>query len=155
MDMAPTLREARLTVVLLVEDEPGDAYLTTAAVHSVRADVQVQVVEDGVEALDYLHRRGDYADARRPDLVLLDLNLPRKDGRQVLAEVKSDPALASIPVVVMTTSSAARDIVEAYSLHANCYVTKPVDLARYQLVVGQTCEYWLGTVQLPPREDLR
>jgi len=145
--------EARSPVILLVEDEPGDAYLTTEALRDTEGDWSVEVVEDGVAAIDYLRRRGPYAQAPRPDLVILDLNLPRKDGRQVLAEVKGDPALASIPVVVMTTSSAARDIAETYALHANCFVTKPVDLAQYMAVVRTTCGFWLQTAQLPPTEE--
>ncbi|MBI5831501.1 MAG: response regulator [Armatimonadetes bacterium] len=145
--------ETRVTVILLVEDEPGDAYLTKEAVQGADAALRVDVVEDGVEALAYLHRLGCYQDAPRPALVILDLNLPRKDGREVLAEMKGDPDLASIPVVVMTTSSAQRDIAQAYALHANCYVTKPVELDQYMQAVRATCEFWLSTARLPVGED--
>ncbi len=140
--------DGRRLVILLVEDEPGDAFLTTEAVRAASPSAQVEVVEDGVEAMDYL-RRGD---APRPTLIFLDLNLPRKDGRQVLAEIKSDPALRAIPVVVMTTSSAQTDIAHAYDLHANAYVTKPVDLSSFMEVVRDTCEFWLATARTPAAE---
>jgi len=110
----------------------------------------VHLVEDGIDALAFLHREGAFCEAPRPDLIMLDLNLPRKDGRQVLAEIKNDPALATIPVVVLTTSSADEDILCSYSLHANCYVTKPVDLEQFMAVIRATQEFWLMIVKLPP-----
>lgn len=112
---------------------------------------RLKVVVDGVEAMTYLRREGEFADAPRPHLVLLDLNLPRKDGRQVLAEMKSDPDLRRIPVVVLTTSQADQDILRSYDLHANCYITKPVDLDRFISVVRSIEEYWCSVVTLPPR----
>ena len=138
-------------VILLVEDEPGDAYLTTEALKSAKIINHVHLVEDGVQAMAFLHREGPYADAPRPDLILLDLNLPRKDGRQVLAEIKHNPSLNSIPVVVLTTSSADEDVLQSYNLRANCYITKPVDLEQFMSVVKATQEFWLSIVKLPPR----
>jgi len=136
--------------ILLVEDEPGDAYLTMEALKAAKILNRVHLVEDGIDALAFLHREGAFCEAPRPDLIMLDLNLPRKDGRQVLAEIKNDPALATIPVVVLTTSSADEDILCSYSLHANCYVTKPVDLEQFMAVIRATQEFWLMIVKLPP-----
>jgi len=128
-------------VILLVEDEPGDAYLTTEALKSAKIINRVHLVEDGVDAMAFLRREPPHAAAPRPDLILLDLNLPRKDGRQVLAEIKSDPCLNSIPVVVLTTSNADEDVLQSYNLHANCYITKPVRpeqlLAHVRLLLGE------------------
>lgn len=135
--------------ILLVEDNPGDVRLTMEALKEGRILNEVRVVEDGVEALDFLHRAGKYADAPRPDLILLDLNLPKKDGREVLAEIKEDEALKKIPVVVLTTSAAERDILRAYHLHANCYITKPVDLEQFIRVVQLIEDFWLTIVKLP------
>lgn len=135
--------------ILLVEDEPGDAYLATEALKSAKILNRVHVVEDGVEAMAFLHREGCHSDAARPDLILLDLNLPRKDGRQVLAEIKGDTNLAAIPVVVLTTSSADEDVLRSYNLHANCFVTKPVDLEQFMEIVRKTQEFWLTVVRLP------
>ena len=135
--------------ILLVEDNPGDVRLTMEALKEGKILNEVRVVEDGVEALDFLHRVGKYADAPRPDLILLDLNLPRKDGREVLAEIKEDEALKKIPVVVLTTSAAERDILRAYNLHANCYITKPVDLDQFIAVVKGIEDFWLTIVKLP------
>ncbi|MCX6967629.1 MAG: response regulator [Verrucomicrobia bacterium] len=135
--------------ILLVEDEPGDAYLTSEALKSARIINRLHLVEDGVEALAFLHREGSYSDAPRPDLILLDLNLPRKDGRQVLAEIKNDPLLNSIPTVVLTTSSADEDVLQSYNLRANCYITKPVDLEQFMSVIKATQEFWLSIVKLP------
>ncbi len=135
--------------ILLVEDEPGDAYLTTEALKSAKILNRVHLVEDGVEAMAFLRREAPYANAPRPDLILLDLNLPRKDGRQVLAEIKSDPALGVIPVVVLTTSSADEDILQSYNLRANCYITKPVDLEQFMRVIKTMQEFWLTIVKLP------
>jgi len=138
-------------VILLVEDEPGDSYLTIEALKSAKIMNLVHLVEDGVEAMAFLRREAPYADAPRPDLILLDLNLPRKDGRQVLAEIKHNPSLNSIPVVVLTTSSADEDVLQSYNLRANCYITKPVDLEQFMTVIKATQEFWLSIVKLPPR----
>ena len=137
-------------VILLVEDEPGDAYLTTEALKSAKIINRVHLVEDGVDAMAFLRREPPHAAAPRPDLILLDLNLPRKDGRQVLAEIKSDPSLNSIPVVVLTTSNADEDVLQSYNLHANCYITKPVDLEQFMAVIQATQEFWFSVVKLPP-----
>jgi CheY-like chemotaxis protein len=135
--------------ILLVEDNPGDARLTIEAMREAKVRNRIHVVEDGVEAMEFLRRQGRYGDAPRPDLILLDLNLPRKDGREVLAEVKADPDLKRIPVVVLTTSRAEEDVIRAYDLHANCYVTKPVDLAQFMKIVAQIDEFWVKVVTLP------
>jgi CheY-like chemotaxis protein len=136
--------------ILLVEDNPGDVRLTQEALHESKLRNNLSVARDGVEALAFLRREGSYAGAPRPDLILLDLNLPRKDGREVLAEVKSDPALRTIPVVVLTTSKAEQDVVQSYNLHANCYVTKPVDLEQFITVVQSIEGFWFSIVTLPP-----
>jgi CheY-like chemotaxis protein len=138
--------------ILMVEDNPGDVRLTREALKGGKVWNRLNVVEDGVAALDYLHRRPPYEDAPRPDLVLLDLNLPKKDGRAVLAEIKSDPRLQVIPVVVLTTSQAEEDVLRAYHLRANCYVTKPVDLHQFNRIVQAIEEFWLTIVTLPPSE---
>jgi len=137
--------------ILLVEDNPGDARLAQEALKEGRMSSRLAVVVDGVEGMSYLRREGEYAAAPRPNLVLLDLNLPRKDGRQVLAEMKADPDLRRIPVVVLTTSQAEQDITRCYDLHANCYITKPVDLDRFISVVRSIEEYWCSVVTMPPR----
>jgi CheY-like chemotaxis protein len=136
--------------ILLVEDNPGDIRLTQEALREGRVHNELQVARDGVEALDLLCRRGRFADAARPDLILLDLNLPRKDGREVLAELKADESLRRIPVVVLTTSRAEEDIMTSYDLHANCYIAKPVDLDRFIAVVRSIDQFWLSLVELPP-----
>ncbi|HTM10010.1 MAG TPA: response regulator [Verrucomicrobiae bacterium] len=135
--------------ILLVEDNPGDVRLTIEALKEGKILNEVSVVEDGVEALAFLRRDGKYSDARRPDLILLDLNLPKKDGREVLGEIKQDGDLKKIPVVVLTTSAAERDILRAYNLHANCYITKPVDLEQFIRVVQVIEDFWLTIVKLP------
>jgi CheY-like chemotaxis protein len=135
--------------VLLVEDDPGDALMTQEAFEHHKIRNILHVVKDGVEALAFLRREGEYADAPRPGLILLDLNLPRKDGREVLAEVKDDPELRSIPVVVLTTSEAEEDILRSYSLYANAYVTKPVDFDRFIEVVRQIDDFFVTVVKLP------
>ena len=135
--------------ILLVEDNPGDARLTIEAMREAKVRNRMHVVEDGVEAMEFLRRQGRFGDAPRPDLILLDLNLPRKDGREVLAEVKADSDLKRIPVVVLTTSRAEEDVLRAYDLHANCYVTKPVDLAQFMKIVSQIDEFWVKVVTLP------
>jgi CheY-like chemotaxis protein len=135
--------------ILLVEDSPDDADLTLEALREGRVRNRVTVVEDGVEAMAYLRRHGKYADAARPDLILLDLNLPRKNGREVLAEVKQDTDLRRIPVVIMTSSDDEKDILAAYNLHVNCYVTKPVDLDQFIAVVKTIEHFWFSVVKLP------
>ena len=135
--------------ILLVEDNPADVRLTQEAFREGKIHNKLAVVRDGVEAMDFLRRRGKYAGATRPDLILLDLNLPRKDGREVLAEIKSDPELMRIPVVVLTTSRAEMDIIKSYNLHANCYVVKPVDLDQFISVIKSIDNFWLTAVTLP------
>jgi CheY-like chemotaxis protein len=135
--------------VLLVEDDPGDVLLIEEAFEFNKVRNNLTVVSDGVEALEYLRREGRYAGAERPGLILLDLNLPRKDGREVLAEIKADGALRSIPVVVLTTSKAEEDVLRSYDLHANAYVTKPVDFDRFIEVVRQIDEFFVSVVRLP------
>jgi len=137
--------------VLLVEDDPGDVLLIREAFGDNKVRNHLHVVADGVEALTFLRREGEHADAPQPDLVLLDLNLPRKDGREVLAEVKGDDALQHIPVVVLTTSKAEEDVLRSYKLHANAYVTKPVDFDRFIDVVRQIDEFFVTVVKLPKR----
>jgi chemotaxis family two-component system response regulator Rcp1 len=136
--------------VLLVEDNPGDVRLTREALRDGKVHNNLSVAPDGVEALAFLRRQGKYADAPRPDVILLDLNLPKKDGREVLEEIKADPSLARIPVVILTSSEAERDIAQAYALHANCYVTKPVDLDQFITVVKSIEDFWFTIVKLPP-----
>jgi chemotaxis family two-component system response regulator Rcp1 len=133
--------------ILLVEDNPGDADLVAEAVGEFPCDVSVAT--DGADALEYLRNEGRHADARRPDLVLLDLNLPKLGGREVLARVKEDPDLKHIPVVVLSSSHAERDLLDAYRLHANCFVTKPVDLNEFLASVGAVARFWLSVVKLP------
>jgi CheY-like chemotaxis protein len=137
--------------ILMVEDDPGDVRLTREALKGSKLLHSLNVVEDGVAALDYLRRNPPYRDAVRPDLVLLDLNLPRKDGREVLAAMKQDPALRAIPVVILTTSQAEEDVLRAYNLNANCYVTKPVDFDQFMRIVRTIEEFWLNVVTLPPK----
>jgi CheY-like chemotaxis protein len=139
----------RAVEILLVEDSPSDADLTVEALGDGKVLNNLHWVEDGVEALAFLRRQGKYSDAPRPDLILLDLNLPKKDGRQVLAEIKVDPQLKLIPVVVLTTSAAERDILKTYELNANCYVTKPLDLEQFIAVVKLIEMFWLAVVKLP------
>jgi chemotaxis family two-component system response regulator Rcp1 len=136
--------------ILLVEDNPGDVRLTREALREGKIRNNLHVARDGVEALAFLRREGEHADAPRPDVVLLDLNLPRKSGREVLSEVKQDPALRQIPVVVLTSSHAEEDIVRAYDLHANCYISKPVDLDQFITVVRSIEDFWFTVVKLPP-----
>jgi CheY-like chemotaxis protein len=144
--------EASLPIeVLLVEDDPGDVLMTQEAFEEHKVRNKLNVVQDGEEALAYLRREGRYADAPRPDLVLLDLNLPRVDGREVLQVIKEDQDLRRIPVVVLTTSQADEDILRSYSLHANAYVTKPVDFDSFIAVVRQIDEFFVSVVKLPPR----
>ncbi|GAA4897386.1 response regulator [Actinomycetospora straminea] len=135
--------------VLLVEDDPGDVLMTQEAFEHHKLRNQLHVVADGVEALSFLRREGEYSDAPRPGLILLDLNLPRKDGREVLEEVKNDETLRSIPVVVLTTSQAEEDILRSYNLHANAYVAKPVDFERFIEVIRQIDDFFVSVVKLP------
>jgi two-component system, chemotaxis family, response regulator Rcp1 len=146
------MSEGRLINILLVEDNPADVRLTEEALkEAANAVTKLHVAMDGAEALKFLHREGEHASAPRPDLMLLDLNLPRVDGRQVLEQVKSDPDLRRIPVVVLTTSPSEDDIIHAYDQHVNSYIRKPVDLDRFLDVLRAIDEYWLGSVALPPR----
>jgi CheY-like chemotaxis protein len=140
--------EARVVNVLLVEDDPGDVLMTREAFEEYLHN-RLDVVTDGAAALAYLRKEPPYADAPRPDLILLDLNLPRRDGREVLAEVKADPRLAPIPVVVLTTSQAEEDVLRSYQLHANAYVTKPVDFDRFVDAIKQIDHFFVSVVQLP------
>ena len=135
--------------ILLVEDDPADVELTRETMANSKVVTHLHVVEDGLEALDFLRREGKYADAPRPDLILLDLNLPRMDGRTLLTEIRVDERLKSIPVVVLTTSQAEEDIVKSYRLGANCYITKPVGLAEFARMVHSMEEFWFTIVRLP------
>jgi len=141
--------------ILLVEDNPGDADLAREALDSGKLSNNLHVVDDGEKAMAFLRRETGYQGAPRPDLVLLDLNLPRKDGREVLSEIKSDPDLRSIPVVILTTSQAEEDVYRSYNLHANCYITKPIDLNQFLHVVRSIENFWLSIVVLPPNGDRR
>jgi CheY-like chemotaxis protein len=140
--------------ILLVEDNPGDVRLTKEALKEGRFANIINVAVDGFEAMAFLRREGKYANASRPDLILLDLNLPKKNGREVLAEIKADSNLKSIPVVVLTSSQAEKDIVATYNLHANCYITKPVDFEQFICVVRSIEDFWFAVVKLPPRGEL-
>jgi chemotaxis family two-component system response regulator Rcp1 len=144
---------ARPIELLLVEDNPGDIRLTEEALKEGKVIVNLTVAKDGVEAMEYLQRRNGHANAVRPDLMLLDLNLPKKDGRRVLEEIKSSPELKSIPVVVLTTSEADSDILTTYGLHANCYITKPVDMDRFVEIVQLLEEFWFTIVKLPSHKN--
>jgi chemotaxis family two-component system response regulator Rcp1 len=137
--------------ILLVEDSPSDAELTIEALKEGKVTNHLSVVEDGVQAMEFLRREGRFAGAPRPGLVLLDLNLPRKDGRAVLAEMKADPELRAIPVVVLTTSRAERDVLHVYGLNGNCYITKPLDFRQFVEVVKSIEHFWLTVVTLPPK----
>ena len=148
MNVEPTGSQVE---ILLVEDNPGDARLAREGLSECKIHNNLNVVDDGVKALNFLRRQGDYADAPRPDLILLDLNLPKKDGRDVLREIKEDQSLRLIPVVVLTTSKAEEDIVKSYSLHANCYVSKPLGLQQFMEVVQSIEDFWFTIVKLPPR----
>jgi CheY-like chemotaxis protein len=140
---------AKLIEILLVEDDPGDVMLIRESFADHKVGNVLSVVNDGVEALAYLRQEGEYADRPRPDLIVLDLNLPRKNGNEVLAEIKTDPELTLIPVVVLTTSEAEEDIRRSYRLHANAYITKPVDFDRFREVVHQIDDFFVGVVKLP------
>jgi chemotaxis family two-component system response regulator Rcp1 len=145
------VQDKQVVEILLVEDNLGDVRLTLEALKEGKVCNHLNVVRDGVEAMAYLRREGQYAAAARPDLILLDLNLPRKDGRQVLAETKQDLDLRRIPVVVLTTSDAEPDVLKSYDLHANCYIAKPVNLERFITVVKSIEDFWLTVVRLPSK----
>jgi len=136
--------------VLLVEDDPGDVELTKKALQTARMIINLHVVPDGASALKYLKRQAPYPDAARPDLILLDLNLPKKDGREVLREIKGDAALSSIPVIILTTSESDFDIAKCYDLGANCYITKPIGFEAFIKVVHEIYDFWFSLVKLPP-----
>jgi len=142
-------RVVRPIEILLVEDNPADVRLTKENIKDYKVKNHLEVVENGVDAMDFLRKKGKFANKMRPDLILLDLNLPGKDGREVLAEIKVDPDLCSIPVVVLTSSEAEQDIIKAYNLHVNCYITKPVDLTEFVKVVKSIEDFWLTIVKLP------
>jgi two-component system, chemotaxis family, response regulator Rcp1 len=143
--------QVRLVEILLVEDNPGDVRLTREALDESKIVNSLSVVSDGQQAMAFLRRQGVYADAARPDLIVLDLNLPKKDGREVLAEIKSDPDLRRIPVVILTSSGAEEDVMKSYNLHANCFISKPVDLERFLAVVKTIENFWVSIVRLPPK----
>ena len=145
------IEKTRCYEILLVEDNPGDIRLIEEALREGSLPYNLNTARDGAEAIDSLHQKGSYADVPRPDLILLAPNLPRKDGREVLAEIKADNHLKDIPVVVLTTSEAEQDILRSYNLHANCYITKPVDLDEFIKVVKSVESFWLNIVKLPPR----
>ncbi len=142
----------RPVVILMIEDNPGDVLLTMEALKEVKIRNTVYVAKDGVEGIEFLRHKGQFTDSPRPDIILLDLNLPRKDGREVLAEIKDDPELRCIPVVILTTSTAEQDVLKTYNLHANCYITKPVDLDQFIAVVQSIENFWFSIVKLAPSE---
>jgi CheY-like chemotaxis protein len=135
--------------VLLVEDSPGDVRLTREALKDAKVHISLHIATDGIEAMAFLERTGSHVNAPRPDLILLDLNLPKKDGREVLKEIKESPSLRTIPVVILTTSSSDADVLQSYQLHANCYISKPVDLDGFLKVVQSIDNFWLSVVKLP------
>ena len=139
--------------ILLVEDNPGDVFLTQEAFREGRLAHRLSVVEDGEEALRFLRREGKHSNAPQPDLILLDLNLPKKDGRELLGEVKTDPELRQIPVIVLTTSGAEQDIARAYKLHANCYLTKPIQMDDFLKTIRSVEDFWLSVVRLPTKDS--
>ena len=144
--------ESRHVDILLVEDNPGDVRLTKEALRDAKVLNKIYVAKDGVEAMEFIHREGSFANVPVPDLILLDLNLPRKDGREVLAEIKKDPKLMRIPVVILSSSKADEDIAKSYNLHANAYVIKPVDINRFVEMMHVLDEFWFTIVKLPPKE---
>jgi CheY-like chemotaxis protein len=145
--------KAELISVLLVEDDPGDVLLIREAFSEQKVGNALSVVSDGVQAIRYVRGEGEYAGRERPDLILLDLNLPRKSGAEVLAEIKGDPALATIPVIVLTTSEAEEDVLRSYKAHANAYITKPVDFDHFREIVHKIDDFFIGIVRLPPRQQ--
>jgi len=141
--------------ILLVEDNPGDIRLTKEAMKEAKIINNLNVVEDGVDALAYLRKKGEFKGANRPDLILLDINLPKKNGREVLAEIKQDENLKLIPVVILTVSKAEEDIIKTYELHANCFITKPVDMDQFIKVVKSIEDFWFSIVKLPPNKNFQ
>ena len=141
----------KIIEILLVEDNPGDVRLTKEALKISKVHNKLAVVTDGQMAIDYLRKKGAFADVKRPDMVFLDLNLPKKSGVEVLAEIKNDPELKLIPIIVLTTSKAEADIIRSYSLHANCYITKPVDITQFIIIVNALESFWFSIVKLPPQ----
>jgi chemotaxis family two-component system response regulator Rcp1 len=150
--MSFVFTNASVIRILLVEDNPGDVRLTVEAFKDAKLHVEIHVVNDGIDAMDFLNREGKYAGSPRPDMILLDLNLPRKNGRDVLAEVKGSATLKTIPVVILTTSASDIDIESSYILHANCYISKPVDLQGFLTVVNSIENFWFTVVKLPNGE---
>lgn len=150
----PVKRDMTAFQVLLVEDSPGDVRLTREALKDAKVYINLHVAWDGVEAMAFLRREGKHADVPRPDLILLDLNLPKKSGREVLEEIKEDPGLKSIPIVILTTSTSEQDVLRSYLLHANCFITKPVDLDGFLAVVKSIDNFWLSVVKLPNEVEL-
>ena len=148
--MIPSRLPAKPAHILLVDDDPGDVRLTLEALHESTLHLMIDVARDGVETMAFLYRQGEHAAAPRPDLILLDLHMPRKDGREVLAEMKADPELKRIPVVLLTTSEADQDVLMSYNLGANCYIVKPVDFAQFAKVVQSIEAFWFTVVRLPP-----
>jgi CheY-like chemotaxis protein len=146
------MEDLKLVEILLIEDNPGDARLTKEALKDGKVKINLSIVYDGEEGTDFLYRRNKYTDAPRPDLIILDLNLPRKNGREVLAEIKNDENLKSIPVIILTMSQAEEDILRTYNLHANCYLTKPIDLNKFLDLVKSIENFWLTLVKLPKNE---
>jgi two-component system, chemotaxis family, response regulator Rcp1 len=144
------MNTARPIEILLIEDSPSDVALTIEAFHEGKIANNLNCAADGVEALAYLRQQGKFANAQRPDLIMLDLNLPKKDGREVLRELKNDPSLKLIPIIVLTTSKADKDVLQSYELNANCYITKPVDFQQFIDVVKSIERFWLSVVTLPP-----
>lgn len=149
-DSSSSNEEPRVLDILLVEDEEADVEIFRRSLRKSKLLCNLNVVNDGVEAIDYLRKRGMYEDALRPDIIILDLNMPRMNGREVLQEIKADPVLLRIPVVVMTSSAAEEDITKSYELHANCYIRKPVELDQIQKIVNSLDSFWLSIVSLPP-----
>ncbi len=147
-----TLGDSRPVQILLVEDNPADARLTQEAIRDTEFRYQLHLAEDGEEAMEFLYREGEFANAPRPDLILLDLNLPGMDGREVLAEIKSDESMGSIPVIVLTTSTAQQDLLYSYGLRANSYVNKPIDRDRFNDMIKSVMEYWINISTLPGRQ---
>lgn len=142
---------ARVLDILLVDDNLGDVRLTQVAIRDARIPATLHVVEDGVAALDFLYRRQDFLSAKRPDLILMDLNLPRRNGHEVLAEIKQDPDLKAIPVLILTSSRSHEDVIQAYQLHANCYIIKPIEFPEFDRVIRAIEEFWINIATLPAR----
>jgi CheY-like chemotaxis protein len=148
------ITEVKHVDILLVEDNQADVIITREALLQAKVVNQLHVVEDGVQAMEFLHHAGEYSASPRPDLIILDLNLPRKNGQEVLSEIKKDPALMAIPVVVLTTSHAEEDILKSYGLHANCYIVKPLDFSNFVKVVQSIRQFWFSVVTLPSEVDI-